>query len=114
MRAVCTPPGTGAAVLGSRLTAANGRVPVRVKCRMATDCAGRLTLRTRGAGTAAKKSRVVGTRKVRIGAGKTARVRVPLNRLGRRLAKRKRTKLAVTVDLGSRGTAKKNMVLRRR
>lgn len=102
-----------ASVVGSRLRARRGRVGLKVRCLLAGGCRGRARLRTRGTGASARKSRIVGSKKLRIAGGKTATVRIRLNRLGRRLARRRKTALVAVVDLGKAGTTKKNVTLRR-
>lgn len=106
-----SPPEGGVApvsIQGSRLSARNGRVSLGVRCMMAADCRGRVLLRTRSSG-----GRVVGSSRVGIGGGRTAAVRVSLNRLGRSLARRGSVRLVAVLDLGAQGTVSKNLTLRR-
>lgn len=98
-------------VVGSRLTARRGRVGLRVRCLLATTCRGRASLRTRGT-SAAAKARALGSKRLSIRAGKTRKVRIRLNRRGRRLARRRRAKVTAVIDMGAAGKTTKNMTLR--
>ena len=98
------------------LAARNGFVGLQVQCLLTRDCRGVALLRTRAGAAAAgkrRKSRVVGRKRIRIAGGKKARVRIRLNRRGRKLIRRGRLKAVAIVDLGAVGTVKKNVTLRR-
>ena len=56
---------------------------------------------------------MVGRKRIRIDGGKKERVRIRLNRRGRKLIRRGRVKAVAIVDLGAAGTVKKNVTLRR-
>ena len=64
----------------------SGRAAVRLRCTQATPCTGTLKLVPRTG-----RARTLGSAKLRIGAGKTATVRVPLNSAGRAALRRKRS-----------------------
>ena len=102
------PPGAPASVQTSTLTARKGRVAVKVSCILAAGCKGRVKLTTSG-----RKPKGLGTKRMSIATGRTATVRVTLNRRGRKLAQRKRVKVVATVDLGAAGTVAKTLTLKR-
>jgi hypothetical protein len=102
------PPGAPASIPTSKLKAANGRVGLKVSCAAAAGCKGSVALKTTG-----RKSKSLGSKRVNIASGRTATVRVKLNKLGRKLAKRKRVKVVATVDLGAAGTITKQLTLKR-
>ena len=77
----------------------SNRAAVRLRCTQATPCTGTLKL-----GPRTGRARTLGSAKLRIAAGKTATVRVPLNRAGR-AALRNRRSLAVNAVL-PQGTLK--------
>jgi hypothetical protein len=100
---------------GDSLTADGAAVPVDIRCLLEGACRGELVLRTRGGGAAqASAGRVLGRRKVRIGPGKKAEVRVRLNRAGRRLLRRQgRARAEAVLRLGSAGTVQRKVTVRR-
>lgn len=98
------PPAVG--IPTSKLKAADGRVALKVRCIVAGNCKGTVKLKTR-------KGKSLGSKRVNIATGRTATVRVKLNKLGRKLAKRKRVKVVATVDLGAAGVVNKKLTLKR-
>ncbi len=102
------PPVAPAVRLAKRTAAVRGRAAtIPVRCTGA-DCAGRLTLRAGG--------RKLGAARFAARAGETARVRVKLNRAGRRLLARRRTVAAVariTFTAGAGEAASLRLRLRR-
>jgi hypothetical protein len=101
---------------GDSLTASGGAVPIDIRCLLEGACRGEALLQTRAGGAAARASgrRVLGRRRLRIGPGRKATVRVKLNRAGRRLVRRQRTaRLLAVVKLGSAGSVKRRVEVRR-
>jgi hypothetical protein len=91
-------------------------VPIDIRCLLEGACRGEALLQTRAGGGSAQASRrrVVGRRRVRIGPGKRATVRVKLNRAGRRLVREGRAApLLAVVKLGSAGSVKRRVTVRR-
>ena len=100
---------------GDSLTARNGSVPIDIRCLLNGACQGEVLLRTRagGASAGASAGRVVGRKRIRIRAGRRAKVRVKLNRAGRRIVRRKgRAHLVAVVKLGRSGTLRRNVTVR--
>jgi hypothetical protein len=101
---------------GSVLRPIGGALDVLINC-LQVRCAGSVNVLSRSPVAAAKKSkkriRSLGKKKFTLKKGNRRRVKVKLNKLGRKLAKRKSTKVRVVVDLGKPGTTAKNMTLKK-
>ena len=100
----------------SNLAVRNGAVPIDIRCLLSEACRGAVLLRTRGGGSGARasKGRVVGRRSIVIAPGKRRKVRVKLNRAGRRLMRdRQRARLVAVVRLGSAGETSRKVTVRR-
>jgi hypothetical protein len=101
---------------GSVLRPIGGNLDVVLNCLQAT-CTGTVNILSRSplsaAGTSTKRIRSLGTKKFTLRKGKGRKVSVRLNQLGRKLAKNKRTKVRVVVDLGKTGTTGRNLILAR-
>ena len=102
--------------LGGQVLRPIGRdLDVIIRCLQVT-CNGTLNVVTRNrVGPAAKgkkKIRSLGKKKFKVKKGKR-RVRIKLNKLGRKMARRKRTKVKVVVSFGSAGMVTKNLTMRR-
>jgi hypothetical protein len=111
-----TPAPTGGAKVGLRATTAQvagGRALLDLVCR-AADCAGTVTLRP-AAGAAAKSATTYGSARFSLKAGARAKVRVTLNRRGKRLlARKRRAKVRAVVTLaGAPGPVSLGVTLRR-
>ena len=97
------------AILSQVLRERDGRVRLLLQCLLTTDCAGSVNLLTAPAGASVAAgervaaNRSVGSKKnVTIPAGQKRKVKIKLNKIGRRLAKRKKkVPLVVSVDLGT-------------
>ena len=103
---------------GSVLRPIGGALDVTLNCLQVT-CAGSVRILTRSpvgpaATRAKKKIRSLGSKKFSLTKGNGRKVRVKLNKLGRKLAKHKKTKIRVVVDLGTVGETSKTMTLKRR
>jgi hypothetical protein len=103
---------------GSVLRPIGGALDVTLNCLQAT-CDGSVRILTRSpvlpaAKRAKKKIRSLGSKRFSLKQGNGRKVRVKLNALGRKLAKRKNTKVRVVVDLGTVGETSKPMTLKRR
>lgn len=96
--------------LSKSLRLKKGKVKVSVRCTAAAGqrCKGRVGLRTR-----AKKPKALASRKVNVKGGRKATVTLSLSRKARRLVRKKRNKVTVTVNLGAAGTGTKNVTLKR-
>jgi hypothetical protein len=105
-----TTPAAPAATLagGSKLTVRGKTVGVRITCGAPNPCAGKVRLLTR-----AKRPVVLGTKGLRIAAGKTATVKVPLSAKNRKRIGRKGLKVRAEIDLGAAGKITRNFTLRR-
>lgn len=104
-----------ATIGGSVLRPIGGALDVVLNC-LQVNCAGSVNILSRSPVTAAKKSkkiRSLGKRKFTLKKGNGRRVKVKLSKLGRKLAKRKSTKIRVVVDLGKVGTTTKNLTLKK-
>jgi hypothetical protein len=101
---------------GSVLRPIGGALDVVLNCLQAR-CAGNVNVLSRTPVLPAKKSkkkiRSLGKKKFSLTKGNRRKVRVKLNRLGRKLAKRKSTKVRVVVDLGDTGSTSKNLTLKK-
>jgi hypothetical protein len=103
--------------LGGTVLRPIGRdLDVIIDCLQA-NCNGALDLVTRNrvlpaAKKKTRKIRSLGTRKFKLTKGKR-KVRIKLNKLGRKLAKRKSTKVKLVVDLGAGGKVTKDMTLKK-
>jgi hypothetical protein len=99
---------------GSVLRPIGGGLDVVLNCLQAT-CSGSLNVLSRGpvAAAPAKRIRSLGQAKFDVRKGKARKVKVKLNALGRRLARKSNTKVRVVVDFGATGTTAKNMTLKR-
>ncbi len=123
------PPAPGIASVG-RVTVKGTTATVPVSCRGATSCqvSLRLTIHETLLGhrivavTAAKTNKkpkrrhrlvVLGTKKATVGAGRTAKLKVSLNRAGRRLLTA-RHRLAATLTVSQRRNRKTAVVARRK
>ncbi len=99
---------------GSVLRPIGGALDVVLDCLQVT-CAGTLNVLSRRPVAAAAKRRVrsLGKRAFSLKQGKGRKVRVKLNRLGRRLAKARRTPVKVVVDFGGQtGSTSRNLTLK--
>jgi hypothetical protein len=100
----------------------NGAVRLPIRCALTTmQCVGVVRLQSGAIGVAAtaakkkKKLRTYGTAKVRIPAGKQARVRIRLNKAGRKLVRSKRrAKVWANATVGGMKIKPARMTLRRR
>lgn len=101
---------------GSVLRPIGGALDVILNC-LQVRCAGNVNVLSRAPVAAAKKSkkkiRSLGKKKFTLTQGNRRKVRVKLNKLGRKLAKKKITKVRVVVDLGETGTTSKNLTLKK-
>jgi len=99
---------------GNVLRPIGGAFDVVLNC-LQTTCRGSINVLTRApvAAAAAKKIRSVGTARFSLKKGKGRKVKIRLNALGRKLARRGSSKVKVVVDLGSVGTTTRNLTLRR-
>ena len=103
--------------LGGTVLRPIGReLDVIINCLQA-NCNGALDLVTRNrvlpaARKKTRKIRSLGKRRFNVKQGKR-KVRIKLNKLGRKLARRKSTKVKLVVDLGAGGTVTKNMTLKK-
>jgi hypothetical protein len=97
----------------------DGALDVILNCLQA-NCSGTVDVLTRRPVAAAaaakrkpaKKIRSLGSRRFSVKQGSKRKVKVELNRLGRKLAKRKSTKVTVVVKLGKAGKVTKNRTLK--
>ena len=96
-----------------------GRALIPLVCRSASECAGVLKLQSRRAAgataTAARaRTRTYGKARFRVAAGKSKQIRVRLNRVGKRLVRRrKRVRVYVNMTLASKKVVSKRILLRR-
>lgn len=100
---------------GSVLRPIGGALDVVLNCLQAT-CRGSVNVLSRAPVSAAaspKRIRSLGRATFTLRQGKARRVKVKLNALGRRLARRPSTKVKVVVDLGTTGTTTRDLTLRR-
>lgn len=105
-----------ATIGGSVLRPIGGRLDVVLDCLQAA-CAGTLSVLRRAGGRSATtaRARSLGQRAFSLTQGPGQKVRLKLNALGRRLARRRRgTPVRVLVDLGAAGTTSRNLTLKRR
>ena len=77
---------------------------LRLRCLLATTCAGRIRLRPRTTGAAAAATKTYGSARYRIKPRKAATLKVKLTKAGRRALRRKR-KLPVNAVISSGGTS---------
>jgi hypothetical protein len=100
---------------GGVLRPIGGALDVTLNCLQAT-CAGSVRILTRSPvlPAAKRKIRSLGSKRFSLTQGNGRKVRVKLNKLGRKLAKRKKTKVRVVVDLGTAGETSRTMTLKRR
>lgn len=97
-----------AAVKSTRLKLRRGVVGVAVTCNATRTCSGRVRIRT-----AAKKPRLLGSKKLSVKAGKTSTIRVGVAKKLRRLVKKQGTSVTVEVDLGTAGKFTRRLTLKR-
>jgi hypothetical protein len=100
---------------GSVLRPIGGALDVVLDCRQAA-CRGNVNVLSRSPIAAAapkKRIRSLGRASFDLRQGKARKVKVKLNALGRRLARKPSTRVKVVVDLGTPGSVVKNMTLRR-
>lgn len=93
-----------------------GNLDVTLNC-LQTTCNGSVKILTRSPVAAAAKKkaiRTLGTKKFTLKKGNGRKVRVKLNKLGRKLAKRSKTGVKIEVDLGASGKTTKNLTQRKR
>jgi hypothetical protein len=95
----------------------DGALDVILNC-LRTSCDGTLSLLPRaanaaGGSAAASKARALGRRKFSIKQGNRRKVRLKLNSYGRKLARRRSTKVSIVVDMGDTGTSRMNSTLKR-
>lgn len=102
---------------GSVLRPIGGNLDVVLNCLRAR-CAGSLNILSRSPVAAAamstKKIRSLGTKRFTLRKGKGRKVKIKLNKLGRKLAKHASTKVKVVVDLGKPGRTSRNLILKKR
>ncbi len=102
---------------GNVLRPIGGALDVTLNC-LQTTCAGGVEILTRPpelqAPKSARKVRSLGSKTFSLTQGNGQKVSVKLNALGRKLAKRKKTKVNVVVDLGTVGETSKPMTLKPR
>ena len=99
---------------GSVLRPIGGGLDVVLNCLQA-DCRGSLNILSRGPVAAAapsKRIRSLGKATFALKKGNARKVKVKLNALGRRLARKPSTKVRVVVDLGTSGTTTRNLTLK--
>ena len=99
---------------GNVLRPIGGAFDVVLNCLQAT-CRGSLNVLSRSPVAAAapkKRIRSLGKASFTLQKGAGRKVRVKLNALGRRLAKKPSTKVKVVVDLGTTGTTTRNLTLK--
>lgn len=102
---------------GGVLRPIGGALDVTLDCLQVT-CRGSVNVLTRSPVRAAAKRqplriRSLGKRAFSLQKGTKRKVRLKLNALGRRLARRSSTKVKIVVDLGEAGTTTRNLTLRR-
>lgn len=105
-----TPATKPTATIRSKRLALKGRktVGVQVACGRSVVCNTTVRLRTK-----AKKPVVLGSKKAKVGAGKSATVKVPVSAKNRRKVARKGTKVTIEVDLGGGAVVRRGVTLRR-
>ena len=112
-RPPCGPP-TSRRSAGSILRPIGGGLDVVLNC-LQTTCRGTLNVLSRSPVTAAAKAkriRSLGKATFVLQQGPGRKVKVRLNALGRKLARRASTKVQVVVDLGAAGTTTRNLTLK--
>ena len=102
-----------ATIGGSILRPIGGGLDVVLDC-LQVSCRGTVNVLSRSpvaAAASARRVRSLGRATFTLKKGKARKVKVKLNALGRRLARKPSTKVKVVVDLGTSGTTTKNMTL---
>ena len=99
---------------GSVLRPIGGSLDVVLNC-LQVSCRGTVNVLSRSpvaAAASAKRIRSLGKATFTLKKGRARKVKVKLNALGRKLAKKTTTKVKVVVDLGNSGTTTKDMTLK--
>jgi hypothetical protein len=94
----------------------NGRAVIPLECLLSVECRGTLALLTGGARSAGKKAkpgRLIGAASVQIPAGAKQKVKVKLNKTGRRITRgRGAVPITAVLDLGAAGKVEGSLKLR--